>query len=998
MREGGSVHEHIKELTETFNDLSVLGGNITDEDRVVHLLASLPDSYSVLVTALKANAEVPSMETVTERLLHEERKLSEHQNDKAMAAMRHGAGKRGPRCYKCGESGHLKRDYPEKKNKSDSKTHKSKHKYSSKQKANVTKSKLDDSESDCGLAVFHALGACNVKKRWIIDSGATCHMCNDKTDFTDFVEQDTDVILGDGHHLKAEGSGTITLEVDKSDRKQETCTLKDVLYVPDLSYNLLSVSRATKAGKTVDFSEAGCEIVDGSQRLIATGSREGSLYFLDCSGNDRQQANVAGSVSQEKLWHRRYGHLGMQNLERLVVEDMVVGLRSDMTQDTGVCEPCAEGKHRRSKFPTAGGKRGKEILDLVHSDVCGKMSTGLLSGYEYFLTIIDDKTRYTWIYVLKHKDEVFAQFLEWKALVENSTGRKLKALRTDNGGEYTSKEFETYLKQDGIRHERTVPKTPKRNGVAERMNRTIVETARCMLAEAKLPRKFWAEAVSTAVYLRNRSPMTAVSGMTPFEALTGDKPCVDILRVFGCLAYVHVPKDERRKFDSKSKRCILLGYGSETKAYRLYEKIRGRIIYSRDVIFDESKCGIEEERRVNETPGVLVHESPYSEKEPETKDEEPVIKDDEPVSEDDEPVIEDMPERPVRQRQPPDRYGEWVTLTRTSTEPTSVKEVMKSPNKEKWEDAMKDELKSLQKNDVWELVKLPNDRKTVGSKWVFKEKIGADGSIERYKARLVAQGYSQQRGLDYDETFSPVVRTESVRALIALAAKNNRILHQLDVTTAFLNGTLDEEIYMKQPEGSQIKGNEHLVCKLRKSIYGLKRASRCWDTALHAHLCTIGFCQSDNDPCIYVSEDGMVTLTVYVDNIILGACSEKRMKEVKQAIGQKFITRDMGELEYFLGVAVNQNKKSGAVWIGQPVYTSKVIEKFNMTKNPQYHGRAKHISIKYHFVRERVENGVVILKYCPSENMLADMFTKGLNRDRFCKLREMIGVQECVIT
>ena len=152
------------------------------------------------------------------------------------------------------------------------------------------------------------------------------------------------------------------------------------------------------------------------------------------------------------------------------------------------------------------------------------------------------------------------------------------------------------------------------------------------------------------------------------------------------------------------------------------------------------------------------------------KDDE-TVSEDEPVSEDGEPVIEDMPERPVRQWRPPDRYGEWVTLTRTSTEPTSVKEVMKSPNKEKWEDAMQDELKSLQKNDVWELEKLPNGRKTVGSKWVFKEKIGADGSTERYKATLVAQGYSQQRGLDYDETFSLVVRTESVRALIYPSCK-----------------------------------------------------------------------------------------------------------------------------------------------------------------------------------------------------------------------------------
>ena len=148
---------------------------------------------------------------------------------------------------------------------------------------------------------------------------------------------------------------------------------------------------------------------------------------------------------------------------------------------------------------------------------------------------------------------------------------------------------------------------------------------------------------------------------------------------------------------------------------------------------------------------------------------------------------------------------------------------MKSPNKEKWEDTMKDELKSLQKNDVWELVKLPNGRKTVGSKWVFKEKIGADESIECYKARLVAQGYSQQRGLDYDETFIPVVRTESVRALIALAAKNNMILHQLDVTSAYLNGTLDEEIYMKQPEGFEIKEKSTLSANSERAFMVLNK-------------------------------------------------------------------------------------------------------------------------------------------------------------------------------
>jgi len=296
-----------------------------------------------------------------------------------------------------------------------------------------------------------------------------------------------------------------------------------------------------------------------------------------------------------ELWHRRYGHLGIQNIKKLVNEDMVIGITCDTAEDVGVCEPCAEGKHHRTKFPTDGGKRSDSILGLVHSDVCGKMSTPSLGGGQYFLTFIDDKTRYTWVYVLKSKDQVFEKFLEWKASVEKSTGQKLKILRTDNGGEYTSKLFESYLSTEGIKHELTVPKNPEQNGVTERMNRTIVETARCMLAEAKLPRKFWAEAVSTAVYLRNRSPTTAVKGMTPYESLTGEKPEVDTLRVFGCLAYAHIPKDERQKFDSKARKCKFLGYGSSVKAYRLYDVERSKVFYSRDVIFDETSTGVEKE-------------------------------------------------------------------------------------------------------------------------------------------------------------------------------------------------------------------------------------------------------------------------------------------------------------------------------------------------------------------------------------------------------------------
>ena len=175
--------------------------------------------------------------------------------------------------------------------------------------------------------------------------------------------------------------------------------------------------------------------------------------------------------------------------------------------------------------------------------------------------------------------------------MEKSSGRKVKTIRTDNGGEYTSTRFEEYLKSEGIRHERTIPKTPEQNGVAERMNRTLVETVRSMLMDAKLPHKFWGEALSTAVYLRNRSPTRTVEGNTPFEAWTGKNPTVCHLRVFGCDAYAHIPKDERGKLDPKAKKCIFVGYGEVTKGYRLYDPVCGKIIFSRNMVFNEGNDG-----------------------------------------------------------------------------------------------------------------------------------------------------------------------------------------------------------------------------------------------------------------------------------------------------------------------------------------------------------------------------------------------------------------------
>ena len=298
----------------------------------------------------------------------------------------------------------------------------------------------------------------------------------------------------------------------------------------------------------------------------------------------------------------------------------------------------------------------------------------------------------------------------------------------------------------------------------------------------------------------------------------------------------------------------------------------------------------------------------------------------------DEQVEEPAPRRSERIRHRPNYYSEQASIAADSMEePASYSEAAASPNKSKWEEAMKAELRSLQHNDVWELVELPKDRKLVGSKWVYKVKVDGDGHIERYKARLVAQGFSQVRGADYDETFSPVVRRESVRTVVGLAVRNGLSLHQLDVTTAFLNGKFEEVVYMRQPEGFIAEGQEHLVCRLKRSIYGLKQSPRLWNATIDGFLKQLGFLQSQSDRCVYIAAVGeLAVVGIYVDDIVVACKNEEKLKEFKRALCGKVDVKDLGKLHHFLGMKVIQDDVSGDVWIGQDAYVGKVLERFGM--------------------------------------------------------------------
>ena len=453
--------------------------------------------------------------------------------------------------------------------------------------------------------------------------------------------------------------------------------------------------------------------------------------------------------------------------------------------------------------------------------------------------------------------------LNGKNMVERATGNNLKALRSDNGGEFTSVEFENYLQKEGIKHQLMVPKCPEQNGIAERLNRTLIEMVRTMLANFKLPKRLWAEALATAVYLRNRSPTRAVEEKTPFESLTGEKPSVGHLR---CAAYCHIPKDNRNKLDSKSQKCVFLGYSENRKGYRLFDIQKQKIIFSCDVIFNETASGFEKENDQQ----VYVQIELEVEDDSQVPVESPSTMNNELNEHNEESTEHSVTEEPGLRRSGryPDHYGTYVNVADHAIEPATVEEAELTRTNGK--EAMEAEFKSLKSNDVWELVDPPKNARVVGCKWVYKCKVGENGAIERHKARLVAQGYTQRSGLDYKEMFSPVVRFESVRTVLALAAQRDLKIHQMDVSTAFLNGELNELVYMKQPQGFVESGKENVVCKLNRSIYGLKQSPRCWNSALDKYLREIGFLQTKSDPCIYISTgEELFIIAVYVDDILL---------------------------------------------------------------------------------------------------------------------------------
>ncbi|WJX39045.1 hypothetical protein P8452_26635 [Trifolium repens] len=786
---------------------------------------------------------------------------------------------------------------------------------------------------------------------WYFDSGCSNHMTGNRSILTDFDEYlNTKIRLANSDSIKAEGMGNVVIQ--RSNGKK--AVIEKVLYVPGMKCNLMSIGQLISKGFKIVIEDETLQLFDSKKRLIfKTAQSKNRIYKTQIKAIEATCLSATSEDKDSDLWHKRYGHLNFKSLSMLNSKCMVLGLPSVITP-VDTCTTCLLVKHHRSSFKSHLPMRSSDVLNVVHSDICGPFDVLSTGGNKYFMTFVDEYSRMIWLYHIKAKSDALEVFKRFKTLVEKQSDKSLKILRTDGGGEYTSTEFENFCKDQGIIHEKNLPK------------------------------RFWGEAVATAVYILNRSPTKKLKDKVPEEVWSKSKPSVSHLKVFGYLCYKHVPDAKRKKLEDKSVPMIFVGY-HRTGAYRL----------------------------------------------------------------------------------------------------------------------------------------------------------------------LVAKGFLQKQGLDYDEVFSPVARHETIRLVIALACSRKWPLFHLDVKSAFLNGPLEEDVYVKQSPGFELKGKERKVLKLNKALYGLKQAPRAWNKRIDQFFVMQGFRKCSVEYGVYVksSDDKhMLIICLYVDDMLVTGSSSIEIENFKSQMKCEFEMTDLGKLTYFLGMELLEIPKG--MILHQAKYATEILRKFemldcnssvtpadtrakieedtsgdavdstmfrqligslrylcqtrpdisyavgyvsrfmskplkshlltakrilryingtihydrrstsgylfkfqnapvswcskkqsvialssceakyvagslaacqanwlqsllsemniiaditvvlmidnksaiNLAKNPVSHGKSKHIETRFHFLRDQVTKGKLKLEYCSTDNQQADILTKAVKRDQFLKLRREMGV------
>ncbi|KAL2238396.1 UNVERIFIED_CONTAM: Retrovirus-related Pol polyprotein from transposon TNT 1-94 [Sesamum indicum] len=958
-----NIDENLDEFTKLIQDIKLTGDENIDDYTPIVLLNAIPESYSDVKAAIKYGRDSINLDTVVNGLKSKEMDLriarpSQNNHEVNLARSRpnfrnngfknrgrsHSRGKsrnshsksrsrdytykddktKERRCYNCGIKGHYIKDC--RKPKRDNRDRN----FDDQEKVN----NVSDENGEVFM-VYEANSVHSVNKfEWLIDSGCTFHMSPVKEVFSNFrYEKSGFVSMANEKKCEILGLGDISLNFKEGYR----LTLKNVRYVPDLSHNLISYAALEEDGLEGRWGKGLMKIMKGSL-IVFKAEKKRNLYL--CSVTYDSLTASVNECDMTALWHKRLGHMSLKGLGFLKKD----GILNDKIENLDFCDDCVLGKYHKVHFPTPSQSlpsMSSCILDYVHADVWGPSSVPTHGGNRYFLSIIDNYSRKVFVFLMKHKSEVFEKFTKWKSLVENQTGKKVKTLRTDNGLEFCNKDFSNLCDKFGIKRHKTNPYTPQQNGVAERMNRTLLDKVRCMLISSGLPKSFWGEAILTAAHLINLSPSVPLSGKTPDFVWNDRKPDISYLRIFGCSAFVHQNID---KLEPRSVKCVFIGYPEGTKGYRLWVRSQPgfKVLISRDVTFNENEFPCLDKTQLKEKEPTLNkvenHLGDNQEGEGNNKNiaEQTTENENEGVTTENETTTIENPlndyqltrDRVRRETRIPTKLRDFDTaLNIELSEPTNVEEAMKS---EKWLSAMKEEMNSLKQNNTWKLVPRPKNSSVVDCKWLFK--IKQENPI-KYKARLVAKGFTKKEGIDYNEIFSPVVKYTTVRIILALTAHYNWNLKQMDVKTAFLHGDLDEHIYMNQPVGFIDKIKSDYVCLLNKSLYGLKQSPRQWNKKFDSFMLSLDFKKSHYDHCLYFKhvDNTPIFLVLYVDDMLIASPSLHLINNLQTDLHKTFEMKDLGDAKRILGMNIVRHESF--ILLNQKSYILSILKRFSMEKS-----------------------------------------------------------------
>ncbi|KAK9073175.1 hypothetical protein SSX86_007499 [Deinandra increscens subsp. villosa] len=850
---------------------------------------------------------------------------------------------------------------------------------------------------------------CNVNPNsanWYVDSGATDHMANSPGIVSNPLacHGNNNVYFGNGTSLPISHKGHHILHND--------IKLNDILVVPNLTKNLLSVAKLTNDNNIdVIFSRNQFFLQDRSTRqVLAQGKCEDGLYVLN---QDHVVFTATSSLCNKasyELWHSHLGHASFDTIKLLNKVGMINV--TALLPKPELCSPCQMSKSHRLPFDD-NLKRASHPLEIVHCDLWGPAPITSHEGYKYYVAFIDDFSRFTWVYPLKTKAMFSNILVIFMNFVQNQLERKIKVFQSDGGTEFVNNKVKSLFDANGMFHRLSCPYTPQQNGRVERKHRHIIETGLAMMFNANVQPIYWVQAFSTAVYIINRLPTKVLGNTSPFECLFQQPPVYDNFHTFGCRVFPYLRDYSAHKLAPRSLPCIFLGYASNYKGFRCLEPTSNRVYITRHAKFDENvypltgsslvtcegslpltsfilkppfrnppvatesppttpkniytPCAIPDDiilpninnspdqntpnspplnppathpQSTSPTPSQPSPSSPTSSAQtiPTSHIPNPSASHSIPSQSHAQPTP--VPSHPMQTRA---KSGIFKPRHKTdlahvashklfsaifsSSDPKTFKTASKHQH---WWTAMDKEMAALKQNHTWTLVDRPPNTNVVGSKWLFKTKYRADGSVERYKARLVAQGFSQVPGLDFAHTFSPVVKATTIRIVLSLAVINGWKLHQLDVNNAFLHGNLSEKVYMEQPPGFVDPKYPNHVCLLHKALYGLKQAPRAWFQRLSAFLIQSGFTCSRADPSLFVfkRDTCILYLLVYVDDLILTGNQEATIDSFITRLHDEFAIKDLGELSYFLGLEVTSH--DSGLFLSQSKYATDILDRAKM--------------------------------------------------------------------